>query len=256
MVSAILYSVLAVLIYMLCWFIAAVIKKDNSIVDIAWGLGFVVIACVNLFISPISSARQIMITCLIMAWAFRLAVHIFVRSKGRGEDFRYAQWRVEWGNKVILKSFLNIFMLQGFFMLMIAYPIIWVNHSAQKPLCVLDFLGLFVWLVGFFFESLGDYQLLKFKKDSSNQGKIITSGLWKYTRHPNYFGEAAIWWGIFLMVGSNPYGLTTIISPIVITFLLLRISGVPMLEKKYKDNPEFMEYARKTNSFIPWFPRS
>jgi steroid 5-alpha reductase family enzyme len=254
MFQSIVYSVIVVFIYMLGWFVAAIIKKDNSIVDIAWGLGFVVIACVNLFISQTSSGRQLLITGLIMIWALRLAGHIFARNKGRGEDFRYAQWREEWGKNIIIKTFLNVFLLQGLFMLIIAYPIILVNYTAQKPLNFLDVVGLFVWLMGFFFESVGDYQLLKFKEERSNKGKIMTSGLWKYTRHPNYFGEATIWWGIFLIALSAPYGLTAIISPMVVTFLLLKVSGVPMLEKKYHGNPEFMEYARKTSRFIPWFP--
>lgn len=255
MLQSILYSIITVFIYMMGWFIAAIIKKDNGIVDIAWGLGFVVIAFVNLFISQTYSIRQIIITILVIIWAFRLSGHIFARNKGRGEDFRYAKWRQEWGKKVIIKTFTNVFMVQGFFMLIIAYPIILVNSTYEKSLNWLDLLGLLVWLKGFFFESVGDYQLLKFKKNPANKGKIITTGWWKYTRHPNYFGEATIWWGIFLITLSSTLGWTGIISPIVITFLLVKVSGVPMLEKKYKDNPEFMEYAKKTNSFIPWFPK-
>ena len=256
MFPAILYSALTISIYMLGWFIVALLKKDNSIVDIAWGPGFVVIAAVNLLRSETWSGRQLLITVLIVIWAFRLAGHIIVRNRGRGEDFRYAKWRKEWGKNVIIKTFINVFMLQGLFMLIIAYPIILINRTAQKELNFLDLLGLAVWLTGFFFEAVGDYQLYKFKKDRSNKGKIMISGLWKYTRHPNYFGEAASWWGIFLIALSAPYGLTAIISPLVITFLLLKVSGVPMLEQKYKDNPEFMEYAGKTSSFLPWPPRS
>jgi steroid 5-alpha reductase family enzyme len=238
---------------MLLWFVAAIIKKDNSIIDIAWGLGFMVIAGVNLLISQALSVRQLLITVLIIIWAARLAGYIFFRNKDRGEDFRYAKWRAEWGNKIIIKTFINVFMLQGFLMLIVAYPVILVNNTAQARLNFLDILGLLVWLTGFFFESVGDYQLFKFKKNRSNQGKIMTSGLWKYTRHPNYFGEATIWWGIFLIALSAPYGLTAIISPVLMVFLLLKVSGAPMLEKKYKGNIEFMEYARKTSSFIPWF---
>ena len=254
MFQSLVYSVVVVLIYMLGWFAAAMIKQDNSIADIAWGLGFVVLACVNLLRSQTFSGRQFLITGVIMIWAFRLAGHIFARNKGRGEDFRYAQWREEWGKHIIIKTLLNVFLLQGLLMVIIAYPIILVNATAQKPLNFLDGVGLFVWLMGFFFESVGDYQLLTFKKARANKGKIMTSGVWKYTRHPNYFGEVTIWWGIFMMALSAPYGVTALISPIVITFLLLHVSGVPMLEKKYHDNPEFMEYARKTSRFIPWFP--
>ncbi len=255
MFQSIGYSAIAVFFYMLSWFVAATLKKDNSIADIAWGLGFVVIICVNLLTSPTSSGRQILITVLIVIWAFRLAGHIVARSRGRGEDFRYAKWREEWGKNILIKTLLNVFLLQGLFMLIIAYPIILVNSTVQKPLNVLDGVGIFVWFTGFFFESVGDYQLLRFKKERSNTGRIMTSGLWKFTRHPNYFGEVTIWWGIFLIALSAPHGLTAVISPMIITFLLLKVSGVPMLEKKYQGNPEFMEYVRKTSRFIPWFPR-
>ena len=256
MFQSILYSGLVVLIYMLGWFIVALIKKDNSIADIAWGLGFVLIAAVNLLIAQAVTARQLLMTVLIILWGGRLAGYIFIRNRGRSEDFRYAKWREEWGKKLLIKSFINIFMLQGFFMLLIAYPVMLVSSTTQDKLNLLDLLGVLAWLKGFFYESLGDYQLYKFKLDPSNKGKIITSGLWKYTRHPNYFGEVVIWWGIFLIALSAPYGLTAIVSPLLMTFLLLKVSGVPMLEKKYKDNPEFKEYARKTSSFIPWPPSS
>lgn len=256
MTQPILYSVLAVFIYMSGWFIAAVIKKDNSIVDIAWGPGFVVVALVNQMISRTSSEREMLLSALFIIWAARLAVHIYLRQRGQGEDFRYTKWRKEWEGRVIRKSFINIFMVQGFIMLIIAYPIILVNCFAQDKLSYLDFAGAMVWLTGFLIETAGDAQLYMFKQDPANKGKIMTTGLWRYTRHPNYFGEVVIWWGIFLIAWSSPYGLTAIISPLVMTFLLLKVSGVPMLEKKYKDNQEFMEYARKTSIFIPWFPRS
>jgi steroid 5-alpha reductase family enzyme len=256
MLQAILFSALVIFIYMSGWFIAAVIKKDNSIVDIAWGPGFIVIAVINQMISRTSSEREMLLSALFIIWAARLAVYIFVRSRGHGEDFRYAKWRKEWGGRVISKSFINIFMLQGFFMLIIAYPIILVNCYVQDRLGYLDLSGAVVWLIGFLIEMVGDAQLYIFKQDPANKGKIITTGLWQYTRHPNYFGEVMIWWGVFLIAWSAPYGLTAVISPLVITFLLLKVSGVPMLEKKYKDNPEFLEYARRTSRFIPWFPRS
>ncbi|HPG41534.1 MAG TPA: DUF1295 domain-containing protein [bacterium] len=256
MIASILYAAIAVFFFMTAWFIAAIVKKDNSIVDIAWGLGFVVIACVAFVNSQACTGRQLLITALIAIWAIRLAGHIAIRKIGHGEDFRYVKMRQAWGNRVISKSFINIFMLQGILLLIIAYPVILVNNTYQKPLNTLDYLGILVWLTGFFFESVGDYQLFKFKKERANKGKIITTGLWKYTRHPNYFGEVTLWWGIFLFALSSSYGFTAIISPALITFLLLKVSGVPLLEKKYQDNPEFIEYAKKTSSFFPRRPRS
>ena len=140
-------------------------------------------------------------------------------------------------------------------MLVIAYPIILINAYAGQGLRALDLLGLVIWITGFIFESVGDKQLAVFLKNPDNRSKVIQSGLWKYTRHPNYFGEATMWWGIFVLALSVPLGWSGIISPLTITFMLLFVSGVPMLEKKMMENPEFREYAKVTSKFIPWFPK-
>lgn len=204
------------------------------------------------FLSGEITLRSVMVTCLVAVWGSRLAVYILIRHRGKGEDFRYARWRNEWGKWFILRSFFQIFMLQGLLLLIISYPVILVNHSSGEGLGLLDYIGILVWLIGFFFEAVGDYQLSRFKKKSENKGKIMTEGLWRYTRHPNYFGEAVMWWGIFLIALSVRYGWTSVISPIVITFLLLRVSGVIMLEKKYEDNEAYAAYTRRTNAFLPW----
>ena len=255
MIDYILYSVAAVFVYMTLIFIIALFKKDNSIVDIAWGLGFVLVALLTFFLEKGFSFRRALVTALVLIWGIRLAVHIFIRNRGKGEDFRYAQWRKDWGRWFLLRSFFQIFMLQGFLLLIIVYPVMLVNFSKDIGTSLLDIIGLFVWLVGFFFEAGGDYQLSRFKRIPQNKGKIMSSGLWKYTRHPNYFGEAVMWWGVFLIALSVPYGWTAVISPILITFLLLRVSGVTMLEKKYAGNKEFEAYSKRTNTFFPWFPK-
>lgn len=255
MISFILYSALAIFLYMITVFTIAQIKKDNSIVDIAWGPGFTLVSALTFLMSQEFMFRQILVCVLIVLWGTRLALHITVRNKGRGEDFRYAQWRKDWGKWFLIRSFFQVFMLQGFILLVIAYPIILVNHSSRGGIKIYDFIGALLWLIGFFFESTGDYQLLKFKRRPENKGKIITHGLWKYTRHPNYFGETLIWWGIFLIALSVRHGWTAIISPLLITFLLLRVSGITMLEKKYAGNKDFEEYAKRTSPFIPWFPK-
>jgi steroid 5-alpha reductase family enzyme len=140
-------------------------------------------------------------------------------------------------------------------MLIVVSPVFILHYDTGGKLGLLEIIGAAVWIIGYLFESIGDLQMMNFKKDPANKGKIITSGVWKYTRHPNYFGESAMWWGIFLIVVNIANGLWGIISPATITFLLLFVSGIPLLEKKYKDNPEFQEYARKTSIFIPWFPK-
>ncbi|MBD3414954.1 MAG: DUF1295 domain-containing protein [Candidatus Aminicenantes bacterium] len=255
MISYILYSALTVFLYMTLLFIISLAKKDNSIADIGWGVGFILVALLSLFLESGFEIRHVLVTSLVIIWGIRLAAHILMRNKGKGEDFRYAKWRKEWGKYFVIRSYLQVFMLQGLLMLIISYEIILVNSSSKSGLNVLDLLGLMLWIFGFLFETVGDLQLLKFKRDQNNRGKIMDSGLWRYTRHPNYFGEATMWWGLFLIALSIRYGWSAVISPLLITIMLLRVSGITLLEKKYKGNKEFEEYAQKTSSFIPWFPK-
>lgn len=255
MVSFVVASAVAVFLYLTAVFFSALLKKDNSIVDIAWGPGFILVALVTFFLRPGFEVRHVLIGILVTAWGVRLAAHIYLRNRGRGEDFRYAKWRKEWGRWFVARSFLQVFMLQGIFMLIISSPIILVNRSGVKGLAPLDVLGGLVWLVGFLFETVGDHQLKKFKLKPENKGRIMTAGLWQFTRHPNYFGEAALWCGIFLIALSVRGGWVSIISPLTIGFLLLKVSGVPMLEKKYAAKAEFASYARRTSAFFPWFPK-
>lgn len=247
--------VTAVFIYFLLFFIVALIIKNNSIVDIGWGAGFVMIALLTFFVNGLYTERSMLITGLVTIWGVRLFGHIFARNHGKPEDFRYAKWRKEWGKWLIPRSFLQVFMLQGFLMLIIAYPIVLVNNDPQGSFGLLDFFGTMVWLTGFYYEVIGDRQLREFLKDPANKGKIMKEGLWRYTRHPNYFGEAVMWWGIFLIALSSPGGWGALVSPVLITFLLLFVSGVPMLEKSMQDNPDFQQYMKETNKFFPWYPR-
>lgn len=249
------YSAAFIFLYMTCVFCLALLKKDNSLVDIAWGLGFIGVAILTIFLKEGWTTRQVIVSCLVSIWGLRLALHIALRKRGRGEDFRYAKWRQDWGRWFVLRSYFQIFMLQGVFLFIIALPIILVNFSSREDLTAMDLLGIGVWCIGFIFEAVGDYQLVQFKKQPANKGKIISTGLWKYTRHPNYFGEVVMWWGIFLLALSVENGWLAVFSPFTITFLLLRVSGVTMLEKKYQGNPEFEAYAERTNAFFPWFPK-
>ncbi len=255
MLSLYLYSALAVFIYMVVIFTIAQIKKDNSIVDIGWGGGFIVVALVSLWAAPDVTARQLLVSILVILWGIRLSGHILIRNHGKPEDYRYVKMRENWGNHPVINAFIRVFMLQAVILLFLAYPIILVNHASVSSLSVLDYIGLAVWMIGFFFETIGDYQLFKFTRNKNNKGKIIESGLWKYTRHPNYFGEVTLWWGIFIIVLSVSGGWIAIFSPLILTFLILKVSGVPMLEDKYKDRPDFQAYAKRTNMFIPWFPK-
>lgn len=247
--------VLAVFVYMTFLFVIAVIKRDNSIVDIGWGIGFIIVALLTFFTTGSYMPRQIVITALVIAWGSRLSGHIYMRNKGKPEDFRYASWRKRWGKFFYIRSFFQIYMLQGLLLLIISVPVIIINACSCTGLLPLDLIGIAVWLFGFFFEAVGDQQLKAFLKDPKSRGKVMDKGLWKYTRHPNYFGEATMWWGIFLISMAPRYLWWNIISPLTITFLLLLVSGVPMLEKKMMKDRKYREYARKTSKFFPWFPK-
>lgn len=241
---------LVVLSFMVIMFIIGLVKKNNGIVDVAWGIGFIVVALYTLFTNGSFTLLQIIATTLIIIWGLRLSLHIYARNKGKPEDFRYANWRKGWGKWVNVRAFFQVYMLQGFLMLLIAIPIIVVNSYSYSRFGILSVIGLLIWIFGFMFESIGDYQLKQHLKKSRS---IMQKGLWKYTRHPNYFGEAVQWWGLGLMALSIAW--LSLLSPIIITFLLLKVSGVPMLEKKWKDNKEYKEYKKHTNAFFPWFRR-
>ena len=242
-------------LYMTVWYALALVKKDNSIADIAWGLGFVLVAVFTFFRRG-SLFLPLLVTALVVAWGARLALHILARNRKRGEDPRYAAWRAAWGRSFVWRSYLQIFLLQGFFLLVIASPVILVNVDRNYPYTERFWLaGLLVWILGFLFEAVGDAQLARFRRDPANKGRIMDRGLWKFTRHPNYFGESMMWFGIWLIALEAPYGWTTVVSPVLITFLLVKVSGIPLLEKRYAGNAAFQAYARRTSAFIPWFPK-
>ncbi|CAN5266406.1 DUF1295 domain-containing protein [soil metagenome] len=250
-----LISALAIFAYMVTVFLWATLIKDNSIVDVAWGLGFVVVAATGLLLHPSPTLFQIALMAITACWALRLSSYIYLRNRNTGEDYRYAQWRKDWGKYVVVRAFFQVFMLQGVFMFVIALPIMVVMAAPAAPLLPLSYLGMAIWLIGFLFEAIGDGQKSRFKANPTNKGKIMQRGLWAYTRHPNYFGEALLWWGVFIYAIPAGYWWLSLVSPVVLTFLLTKVSGVAMLEKKYEGNKEFEEYARRTSAFIPWVPR-
>ncbi len=241
--------------YMSLWFVVSLLKKRNDVADVAWGLGFVLMAWVSYFISDDSGVRGLLVGTLVSIWGLRLAWHIHGRNKGRAEDYRYLAWRKEWGKWFYIRSYFQVYLLQGLFLFLIVTPVLLVNKSAGAEFGILDAIGVAVWLVGFYFEAVGDAQLARFIRNPYNKGKVMQSGLWAYTRHPNYFGEVTQWWGLWLVALSVPNGWLGIIGPITITFLILKVSGIPMLEKEMEENPEFAEYKKKTSVFIP-LPRN
>lgn len=240
-------------LYMSSWFLLSVLKKRNDLADIAWGLGFFLLSWISFFLGQIQGLRGLLACFLVTIWGLRLAWHIHSRNKNKSEDYRYAKWREDWGKWFYLRSYLQVYMLQGVFLFLIVFPVLLINKSLDTSLNFLDIVALVVWLIGFIFESVGDYQLKRFIKNPNNRGQLMQSGLWRYTRHPNYFGEVVQWWGIWLLALSVTNGLFSIIGPITITILILKVSGIPLLEEKMREKPQFAEYARRTSIFIPWF---
>ncbi len=237
------------------WFLCSLVIKRNDIADVAWGIGFVVY-CGFFFFSTEFDARTLLVALLISLWGVRLALHIGNRNRKKSEDSRYKKWRDEWGKWFYLRSFAQVYLLQGFLQLLIASPILLLVAFEQSPLGLLDYAGALLWGIGFVFEAVGDYQLMRFKQNPESKGKLMMTGLWRYTRHPNYFGEITQWWGIFVITVSSPFGWLAIISPVTITFLLLYVSGIPMLEKKYEGREDFARYKAQTNALIPWIPKN
>lgn len=243
-------------LYMSLWFVVSLIRKRNDVADVAWGLGFVLMAWTSFLISGDISVRALIVDALVSIWGLRLAWHIHARNRGKGEDYRYAAWRVEWGRWFYLRSYLQVYLLQGALLFLIVTPVVVINMHQGGSLGLLDVLGIIVWCVGFYFESVGDAELARFIKDPANKGKLMQSGLWAYTRHPNYFGEVTQWWGIWILALSVPSGLLSVIGPLTITFLILKVSGIPLLEKKMELHPGFTAYKRRVSMFIPRAPRT
>jgi steroid 5-alpha reductase family enzyme len=243
--------------YMCCMFIVGLKAQDNSLVDIAYGPAFLVACWGTWFFRGelIPHFRPLLLLSLLTLWGLRLGLHIGLRHRGQGEDFRYRKFRKDWGDTIIWRSFLQIYMLQGAVVLVVATPALLTMGAPGGSLAWSDLVGILLFSIGFFFEAISDWQLTVFKRGGANKGKIIMHGLWRYSRHPNYFGEATLWWGIFFVGLAGPYGLYGLISPLTIAFLLLKVSGIPMLEVKYQGNPEFEAYKARTNSFFPWFER-
>ncbi|GAB4481488.1 MAG: DUF1295 domain-containing protein [Anaerolineales bacterium] len=231
--------------------------RDSSIVDIFWGFGFVLFVWAAFLLNPSGYLpRKVLLSVLVTIWGLRLAIHILIRNWGKPEDYRYAAWRSQAGSSWWWRSYLKVFLLQGVILLIVASPLLAAQISPiPARLTWLDWLALAVWLIGFVFEAGGDWQLRRFKSNPANRGKVLQSGFWRYTRHPNYFGDAVQWWAFYLVALAGG-GWWTIFSPMLMTFLLVRVSGVAMLEETLRETkPDYWAYIHRTNAFFPWFPK-
>jgi steroid 5-alpha reductase family enzyme len=255
--SAYLNIGLVILIFMILLWLVSLALKNSSIVDIFWGAGFVISVWAAFALTLEGYlGRKWLLVILTTIWGLRLTLHILTRNWGKGEDFRYQVWRKEAGVSWWWRSFFKVFLLQGMLMWIIGTPCLRAQISASPArMTWLDYLAIPVWVIGFFFEAAGDWQLARFRANTANKGKVLNTGVWRYTRHPNYFGDAAQWWAYYLLALAAG-GWWSIFSPVLMTLLLMRVSGVTLLEKTLKDSkPGYKEYVESTSEFIPWFPR-
>lgn len=257
--SILLATAVAVLILMLTTWLVSLVRKDASVVDIVWGLGFVIVAWVAFARRRGDSVttRQILLVACTTIWGLRLAGYLAWRNHGKGEDFRYRAMRKKFGPKFPLISLVTVFGLQGVLMWIISMPVQFGQmKGGRKGLDLWIVAGIIVWAVGLGCEAIGDLQLAKFKADPANKGLVMNRGLWSWTRHPNYFGDACVWTGLWLIASSAPIARWTIFGPASMTFMLVRVSGVSMLEKTIgRRRPGYAEYVRTTSAFIPRPPK-
>lgn len=253
--DTLLLAGLVILAYMVSIWLVSLAIRDASIVDIFWGPGFLIVGWAVFLAVGNQGPRAVLMLALVTTWGLRLGLYLLSRNWGKGEDFRYAKWREEGGSSWWWRSFFKVNALQGVVMFIVVMPVVYGIYYGGE-VGVLDALAALVWGVGFIFESVGDWQLTRFKADPANKGKVMDSGLWRYTRHPNYFGDAVVWWGHYL-VALAAGGWWTIFSPVLMNFLLMRVSGVAMLEKSLKESkPKYADYIRRTSAFFPLPPKS
>lgn len=246
-----------IMILMTCLWLVSVFVKNVSIVDPFWGFGFVLAGVFYFFVTDGMHARKILLLVLLIIWGFRLSIYLGWRNWDKDEDFRYQQFRKDYGeHRYWWISFFQTFLLQGVLMWLISAPLLAAQYYAvDTNLNYIDYIAVVIWLIGFIFEAGGDFQLTKFKSNPVNKGKVLNTGLWKYTRHPNYFGDATLWWayGLFAVAAGSYIPL---ISSLLMTLLIIKVSGVSLLEKTLKNTkPRYKDYVEKTSSFFPWFPK-
>jgi steroid 5-alpha reductase family enzyme len=259
-----LWTLLAIFVLFVIFYIIGLVDKKVNTVDIAYGLGYIVAAILPWILSDDGAfliERKIIITVFIILWGARIAVFLTFRSFGKDEktkeDRRFKIMRDDWGKTFWWRSFVQLYISQVILVFIIGFPAIVTNSSTEVGLVVTDYIGIGIWIVGFFFEFTADLQMLLFKRKPENKGKVMTKGLWKFSRHPNYFGEITMWLGIFF-VGLSPYRVLNfvgVISPIIIALALIFVSGIPLAEKRYENNEEYQEYKKRTSALIPWIPR-
>jgi steroid 5-alpha reductase family enzyme len=254
--NAMLIAAITIAVVMVTTWIISLVIKNASIVDIVWGAGFAVTSWVLALTVDGNSGRQTLLAVMVGLWGMRLAIYLAKRNIGHGEDWRYKAMRKKKGKNFGIISLVTVFGLQGVLMWTVSLPVILGNADDSPGVGPIAVMGIMLWAVGLMFEAVGDYQLARFKKDPANATKVMDQGLWSLTRHPNYFGDALLWWGIGIVGAETGSGVFGFIGPVVMTFFLLKISGVPMLERSLSRRREgYADYVARTSGFIPRAPK-
>lgn len=255
--TVLLAAIVTIAGLMLATWSVSLLRRDASIVDIVWGLGFVLVAWAAKFVTGASGAGNWLLLLMVTVWGLRLAGYLAKRNLGKGEDFRYKAMRRKHGERFAIVSLYTVFGLQGALMFVVSLPVTMGQRDTSAGAGFVVFLGFVVWAIGIYFEAVGDAQLARFKRDPRNEGQIMDQGLWALTRHPNYFGDALVWWGLAIVGSSQGAGVWAFLGAGVMTVLLVRVSGAAMLDRLLaKRKPGYAEYMARTSGFIPMPRRS
>lgn len=255
--TVLLAAIVTIACLMLATWSVSLLRRDASIVDIVWGLGFVLVAWAAKFVTGASGAGNWLLLLMVTVWGLRLAGYLAKRNLGKGEDFRYKAMRRKHGERFAIVSLYTVFGLQGALMFVVSLPVTMGQRDTSAGAGFVVFLGFVVWAIGIYFEAVGDAQLARFKRDPRNEGQIMDQGLWALTRHPNYFGDALVWWGLAIVGSSQGAGVWAFLGAGVMTVLLVRVSGAAMLDRLLaKRKPGYAEYMARTSGFIPMPRRS
>ena len=240
---------------MIITWVVSLVLRDASVVDPVWPLAFIAVAITALIAGSGDEGRRILIACVVAIWGARLSIHLLLRNAGKGEDFRYAAMRAKRGHRFWLTSLVTVFLLQGLLVWVVSLPV-QLSAIPDRPLGWLAIIGAIVWVLGVVFEAIGDAQLTRFKANPASRGQVLDTGLWRYTRHPNYFGDFLVWWGIFLIAAESGAGAWGVAGPLLMTLLLVKVSGAGLLEKDIAvRRPGYADYVRRTSGFMPLPPK-
>lgn len=233
-------------------FVLALITRRIDLINITWGLGFVVIAVLSFLLSVDFSYKAFLATLLIIFWGVHISTILIKRMRLRGESYKFIALKTKWPRGFYLRLYLQVYLPYGFLMLLICSPVVIVNLFGDDAFSIPNIIGVVLWSIGFFIESVAVSQLYNFFLNSENKNKILTTGLWRYVRHPNYLGEIILWFGLFLLAVDSPYGYLSIISPMLTTLILVVVTGVPVTKSKFKDNSQYQIYSLKTPAIVPF----